>query len=348
MVGETRPNLSVELPRILLMYGASRAAAMFARVLCFWLVASLARASGPLDLWVLWTDRDGADFFFTSSRCATVALPDASIAGNELAAPPVNGGISDMLFFADTFEFVFVEGGKLVRAWMDKTGRAELAPLPGDAPVSIVLNATGTGPNLEEEGALAWTQDAGVAMVFFASSLTNKLWVANLSSVPPRDPSHLGPWMEVLRGAEATSARPQIPVLLAMDGMVLWSDTTALRTWSAVDALNAAASGGSSPGSELAQLGAGAAWGELLVAEATHDGGLLWIRQVGSSPPQLERVLRLEALLDGPAANSATGNAAWLSWANRPTSACLYSESLQLTPRYSCCTASKSVISPQP
>ena len=261
---------------------ASRAAAMMTRGLCFWLLASLAKASGPLDLWVLWTDRDGADFFFTSSSCSTVALPDASITNTEPPAPPSNGGISDMLFFADTFEFVFVEGGKLVRAWMDKTGRLELGHLPGDAPASIVWNTTGTGPSLGEEGALAWTQDAGMAMVFFASSLTNKLWVSNLSSVPPRDPSHLGPWMEVLQGAQATSARPQIPVLLARDGIVFWSDSTALKRWNAVDALNAAGGGGTAQGSALAQLGSGSdEWGELLVAEATHDGGILWILGAG-------------------------------------------------------------------
>ncbi|CAE7510869.1 KCTD12 [Symbiodinium necroappetens] len=293
------------------MHRSMSSVAAVTRALCFWLLAILARASGPLDLWVLWTDRDGADFFFTSSTCATVTLPDVSIAGNEPAPPPANGGISDMLFFADTFEFVFLEGGKLVRAWMDKTGRSELGFLPGDA-AGPVWNATGTGPNLGEEGALAWTQDAGMAMVFFASSLTNKLWFSNLSSVPPRDSSHLGPWMEVLsqgsQGSQATSARPQVPVLLARDGMVLWSDNLVLRTWRAVDALETAAVGGQS-GSAVAQLGVGAdAWGELLVAEATHDGGLLWIRQVGSSPPQLEYVLQLESLIDGPNANAASGN----------------------------------------
>ncbi|OLP95060.1 hypothetical protein AK812_SmicGene22868 [Symbiodinium microadriaticum] len=301
---------------LLLMHRSMSSVAAVTRALCFWLLAILARASGPLDLWVLWTDRDGADFFFTSSTCATVTLPDVSIAGNEPAPPPANGGISDMLFFADTFEFVFLEGGKLVRAWMDKTGRSELGFLPGDA-AGPVWNATGTGPNLGEEGALAWTQDAGMAMVFFASSLTNKLWVSNLSSVPPRDSSHLGPWMEVLegsQGSQATSARPQVPVLLARDGVVLWSDNLVLRTWRAVDALETAAVGGQSAGSAVAQLGVGAdAWGELLVAEATHDGGLLWIRQVGSSPPQLEYVLQLESLIDGPNANAATGNVARLS-----------------------------------
>ncbi|CAE7811872.1 unnamed protein product [Symbiodinium sp. CCMP2592] len=294
------------------MRSSMRSSGAVIRGLCFWLLASLARASGPLDLWVLWTDRDGADFFFTSSTCATVTLPDVSIAGNEPAPPPANGGISDMLFFADTFEFVFLEGGKLVRAWMDKTGRSELGFLPGDAP-GPVWNATGTGPNLGEEGALAWTQNAGMAMVFFASSLTNKLWVSNLSSVPPRDSSHLGPWMEVLEGSQATSARPQVPVLFARDGMVLWSDTLVLRTWSAKDALEAAALGGQSAGSAVAQLGSGAdAWGELLVAESTHDGGMLWIRQVGSNPAQLEHVLQLESLIDGPNANVATGNVRWL------------------------------------
>ena len=295
------------------MHSSMSSSGAVIRVHCFLLLASLARASGPLDLWVLWTDRDGADFFFTSSTCATVTLPDVSIAGNEPAPPPANGGISDMLFFADTFEFVFLEGGKLVRAWMDKTGRSELGFLPGDAP-GPVWNGTGSGPNLGEEGALAWTQDAGMAMVFFASSLTNKLWVSNLSSVPPRDSSHLGPWMEVLEGSQATSARPQVPVLLARDGMVLWSDTLVLRTWSAKDALEAAALGGQSAGSAVAQLGVGGdAWGELLVAESTHDGGMLWIRQVGSNPPQLEHVLQLESLIDGPNANAATGNVAWLS-----------------------------------
>ena len=282
---------------------------MATRALCFWLLASLARSSEPLDLWLIWTDRDGADFFFTSSTCATVALPDASIVGNELAAPPSNGGISDMLFFVDTFEFVFVEGGKLVRAWMDKTGRSELGPLPGDAPEPIVWNTSATGPSLGEEGALAWTQDAGLAMVFFASSLTKKLWVSNLSSVPPRDASHLGPWMELVQGQD-TSARPQIPVLVAKDGRMLWSDEIALRSWKAVDALNDASAGGSS-GSTVAQLGLGSdAWGELLAAEASHDGGLLWVRRVDGNPPQLEHVLHLDSLIDGPGANYASGNVA--------------------------------------
>ena len=53
--------------------------------------------------------------------------------------------------------------------------------------------------------------------------------------------------------------------------------------------------------------------------------GILWrisavlgeprIRQVGGSPPQLELVLELQTLLDGPGANSASGNVTGLLYA---------------------------------
>lgn len=90
-----------------------------------------------------------------------MALPDSGVVGNEAPPPPSNGGISDMLFFHDTHELVWLEGGMLVRSWMDKTGRQELSRLPGDATSAELQNRSGTGPNLAEDGALAWTQQDG-------------------------------------------------------------------------------------------------------------------------------------------------------------------------------------------
>lgn len=38
-----------------------------------------------------------------------------------------------MLFFANTHELVYLEGGAVIRAWMDKSQRRELAKLPSNA-----------------------------------------------------------------------------------------------------------------------------------------------------------------------------------------------------------------------
>lgn len=53
-----------------------------------------------------------------------------------------------MLFFPDTHEVLWLEGGHLVRAWMDKTERAQLAQLPGDANETELQSGNGTGPTL--------------------------------------------------------------------------------------------------------------------------------------------------------------------------------------------------------
>eukprot|EP00438_Fugacium_kawagutii_P036526 Skav217617 [mRNA] locus=scaffold2172:428438:430617:+ [translate_table: standard] len=128
-------------------------------------------------LQVLWTDLDGADFFWTSSNCSTMVLPDSGIVGNAAPVAPSNGGITmcskDMLFFPDTHEVLWLEGGHLVRAWMDKTERAQLAQLPGDAN-ETELSGNGTGPMLGshgEDGAISWTMtsDLQSAVLAFAS-----------------------------------------------------------------------------------------------------------------------------------------------------------------------------------
>ena len=38
-----------------------------------------------------------------------------------------------MLFFANTHELVYLEGGAVIRAWMDKSQRRELLRLPSNA-----------------------------------------------------------------------------------------------------------------------------------------------------------------------------------------------------------------------
>ena len=53
------------------------------------------RSLGEPNTWVLWTDLDGADFFWTSSNCSTTVVPDSGIVGNTPAVAPSNGGISD-------------------------------------------------------------------------------------------------------------------------------------------------------------------------------------------------------------------------------------------------------------
>ncbi|CAJ1379076.1 unnamed protein product, partial [Effrenium voratum] len=258
-------------------------------------------ASSEIDTWVIWTDFNGADFFWTSSSCSTMALPDSGVVGNEAPPPPSNGGISDMLFFHDTHELVWLEGGMLVRSWMDKTGRQELSRLPGDATSAELQNRSGTGPNLAEDGALAWTQQGLVAMIFFASNLTQKLWVANLSSVPPRLPSHLGPWLEV----PGLTKGP----LVASNGVVYWGDGASFRSWSAQDALNAAAGLPSSGSEVLAQLGSGSSgWGELRAAAPAHGGGMFWVRNKSHSQLQLELVKDVTQLFAGPEANFISGN----------------------------------------
>lgn len=54
--------------------------------------------------------------------------------------------LQDMLFFPDTHEVLWLEGGHLIRAWMDKTERAQLAQLPGDANETELQRGNGTGP----------------------------------------------------------------------------------------------------------------------------------------------------------------------------------------------------------
>ena len=55
----------------------------------------LGRSFGEPGSWVLWTDLDGADFFWTSSNCSTTVVPDSGIVGNTPAVPEAKGGISD-------------------------------------------------------------------------------------------------------------------------------------------------------------------------------------------------------------------------------------------------------------
>eukprot|EP00434_Breviolum_minutum_P026147 symbB.v1.2.023117.t1/scaffold2087.1/size89970/2 len=140
----------------------------------FW-HASLAQLSLAVPTsWILWTDMDGADFFWTSGNCSTMVLPDSGIVGNEAPRPPSTGGISDLLFFPDTHEVLWLEGGHLVRSWMDKTGRTVLASLPGDANRTDLQTGNGTGPTLGvhgEDGSIAWTQRGLTAVLFFASKV---------------------------------------------------------------------------------------------------------------------------------------------------------------------------------
>ena len=275
----------------------------------FWRVA--------LSSWVLWTDLNGADFFWTSSNCSTMVLPDSGIAGNNAPVPPANGGISDMLFFPDTHELLWLEGGSLLRSWMDKTGRVELSLLPGDANISELEMGNGTGPSLGlhgEDGAIAWTQQDSNAAIFFASAVTKKMWIASLTSIPPRASSHVGPWLQV-PGAVIESQGPQAPLLLASDGTVYWTDAFHLRSQTLLAALASAQGETSSETSEFLDL---ATWGEVLLVEARHSdstdfGGLLWVRrpQVGSRL-RLELLLSKDEVANGPNANLQNGNLRFL------------------------------------
>ena len=131
-----------------------------------------------------------------------------------------------------------------------------------------------------EDGSIAWTQRDLTAVLFFASKVTQKLWMATLSSIPPRDPSHLSPWFQVPGVIMATTvAQPipvvPVPVLLAKDGMVYWTngnnDTkTTFRSWDVMAALTAAMTSETTvvPGTLVTSLDD---WGEIWVAEVTSD-----------------------------------------------------------------------------
>ncbi|CAL1157106.1 unnamed protein product [Cladocopium goreaui] len=276
----------------------------------FW--ALLAELSlGEPNTWVLWTDLDGADFFWTSSNCSTTVVPDSGIVGNTPAVAPSNGGISDMIFFPDTHEVLWLEAGYLMRSWMDKTERRLLCQLPGDANATELENGNGTGAALGlhgEEGALAWTfwtSNELTAVMFFASKMTKKLWVATLTSIPPRDASHVGTWIEVIGASVTTSGAGAKPVLLAREGIVYWTDADAGGSFRSLDVPSALAG---ATATTLAQLGEGA-WGEVHVAELTNDGRFLWIRQPAAETQlRLELILSLDALQEGPTSNYATGN----------------------------------------
>ena len=63
-------------------------------------------------------------------------------------------GVSqDMIFFPDTHEVLWLEGGYLVRSWMDKTERRQLSQLPGDANATELEHGNGTGAALLGGGA---------------------------------------------------------------------------------------------------------------------------------------------------------------------------------------------------
>ena len=51
-----------------------------------------------------------------------------------------------------------------------------------------------------------------------------RLWVATLTSIPPRDASHVGTWIEVIGASVTTSGAGAKPVLLAREGIVYWTD----------------------------------------------------------------------------------------------------------------------------
>ena len=132
-----------------------------------------------------------------------------------------------------------------------------------------------------EDGSIAWTQRDLTAVLFFASKVTQKLWMATLSSIPPRDPSHLSPWFQVPGVIMATTVAPPIsvvppPVLLAKDGTVYWTNgnndsKTTFRSWDVMAALTAAMETSETtvvPGTLVASLDD---WGEIWVAEVTSD-----------------------------------------------------------------------------
>ena len=142
------------------------------------------------------------------------------------------------------------------------------------SPSLVLLKSVRLGVH-GEDGSIAWTQRGLTALLVFASKVTQKLWMANLSSIPPRDPSHLSPWFQV-PGVIMAVSTPVVPVLLAKDGMVYWTngnnDTgTTFRSWDVMTALTAAMGTSESmvaPGTLVASL---ASWGEIWVAEVTND-----------------------------------------------------------------------------
>ena len=58
------------------------------------------------------------------------------------------------MFFPDTHEVLWLEGGYLLRSWMDKTNRTQLCQLPGDANATELENGNGTGAALR--GVASW------------------------------------------------------------------------------------------------------------------------------------------------------------------------------------------------
>ncbi|CAE8659495.1 unnamed protein product [Polarella glacialis] len=254
--------------------------------------------------WVIWADRDSSDLFWTASSCETIALPSSGIDGTSAGSGvssiygKAGSGISSMLFVASTHELLFVEEGNLYRSWMDRTGLNKLADLP-----------TAAGNVLLEEGSLALSAENGLPALFFASSVTSRLWSSALSSVPPRQPTDLGPWLEVLAVDAGTwPSAPRVPLLLAHLGWLYWSDENHLRRIEVAEVLAAASAGEniSEAGEAVAAIGGNSnSWGTILALAGASDGGLLWARTpVSSTRAQLEAVsvAGLESsLLEGPA-----------------------------------------------
>ncbi|CAE8620549.1 unnamed protein product, partial [Polarella glacialis] len=213
--------------------------------------------------WVIWADRDSSDFFWTASSCETIALPSSRIDGTSAGSGvssiygKAGSGISSMLFVASTHELLFVEEGNLYRSWMDRTGLNKLADLP-----------TAAGNVLLEEGSLALSAENGLPALFFASSVTSRLWSSALSSVPPRQPTDLGPWLEVLAVDAGTwPSAPRVPLLLAHLGWLYWSDENHLRRIEVAEVLAAASAGEniSEAGEAVAAIGGNSnSWGTIL------------------------------------------------------------------------------------
>ena len=74
--------------------------------------------------WILWTDMDGADFFWTSGNCSTMVLPDSGIVGNNAPLPPSTGGISETWTGISQGKY-----GKLFQVFCFKVGRHYISTL---------------------------------------------------------------------------------------------------------------------------------------------------------------------------------------------------------------------------
>eukprot|EP00929_Paragymnodinium_shiwhaense_P090417 TRINITY_DN50601_c0_g1_i2.p1 TRINITY_DN50601_c0_g1~~TRINITY_DN50601_c0_g1_i2.p1 ORF type:complete len:3658 (-),score=805.60 TRINITY_DN50601_c0_g1_i2:506-11479(-) len=261
------------------------------------------------DTWVLWAAGESRDLFWTADSCATVTLPAPEANASEGTGLAPDEGVEDLILVHASHEIIYLQTGRVRRAWMDRTGARELAEVPS----SFAGDTGGTGRRRAGSLALA-SPAAGESSwgLFLASQATGDIFVSKLSTAPPRYATDLGAWILAFKTGsvqESFSApRPPVPVLTARDGWLYWvsSDGGIRRTRVTEELLTGQAGQGGTVGEEISPTGrpGGAGGGVILAFEVTRHG-FVWIRQsVDRSITRIERTSP-GSLLSGWTAGSA-------------------------------------------